>query len=164
METTFARLWINNRGSAPINENRPDSSFFSADSKRKHGPPRRASLAKAETGVSTSATNVATTGITLPPFASDRNSSIEGVTRVSCMSVYCSGGLRPSHFVSALLSPVEEAVSFPSAGWLASRSSSGGPPSHKASTDAPAPNAFGAGAGDETRTRDVLLGKEVLYH
>ena len=29
---------------------------------------------------------------------------------------------------------------------------------------APAPKALGAGAGDETRTRDVLLGKEVLYH
>ena len=29
---------------------------------------------------------------------------------------------------------------------------------------APARKAFGAGAGDEARTRDVLLGKEVLYH
>ena len=30
--------------------------------------------------------------------------------------------------------------------------------------EAPGGGFRGAGAGDETRTRDVLLGKEVLYH
>ncbi len=29
---------------------------------------------------------------------------------------------------------------------------------------APAPKAFGAGAGDEGRTRDFLVGNEMLYH
>src|SRR5438045_9592913 len=62
-----------------MNENRPDSSVFSADSKRKLGPCRR-SLAKTEIGVSTSATKVATNGIKLLSRASERNSSGDGVT------------------------------------------------------------------------------------
>ena len=51
-------------------------------------------------------------------------------------------------------------------GWPASRSlaASGGRPPQGFGARAPAPKAFGAGAGDEARTRDVLLGKEVLYH
>ena len=81
-----------------MKENRPDSSFFSADSKRKQGP-RRRSFANAEIGVSTSAMRSATIGTTVLRFASDRNSSIEGVTDVACTAVYCSGSLWPMHFV-----------------------------------------------------------------
>src|SRR3954467_6106084 len=61
-----------------MNENRPDASFFSADSNRKQAP-RSRNLAKAEIGVSTSATKVAMSGIRLPCVANDRNSSSDGV-------------------------------------------------------------------------------------
>src|SRR5437588_12179405 len=60
-----------------MNEKRPDSSFRSADSKRKHGSPLSI-LAKAETGVSTSATRSTINGMRLPRFASSRNASREG--------------------------------------------------------------------------------------
>src|SRR5436309_10918594 len=61
-----------------MNEKRPDSSFRSADSKRKHGSPSSI-LAKAETGVSASATRSTINGMRLPLFASSRNSSRVGV-------------------------------------------------------------------------------------
>ena len=60
-----------------MKEKRPSSSFRSADSKRKHGLPSSI-LAKAETGVSTSATRSTISGMRLPRFASSRNSSREG--------------------------------------------------------------------------------------
>src|SRR5215212_8387397 len=115
-------------GSAPINENRPDSSFFSADSNKKQGP-RPWILAKAETGVSTSATKLAMTGIRSPCPAMIRNCSSDGVMHVGVIGR-----------VAITSSP-------------------------KATADAPAftlaLHAIAkAGAGDETRTRDVLLGKE----
>jgi hypothetical protein len=63
----------------------------------------------------------------------------------------------------------EKSVLFVPLAWLASRSLQGSPPTHEATADAPAfalarSATAKAGAGDETRTRDVLLGKEVLYH
>src|SRR5436853_4219288 len=60
-----------------MKEKRPSSSFRSADSKRKHGLPSSI-LAKAETGVSTSATRSTISGTRLPRFASSRNSSRVG--------------------------------------------------------------------------------------
>src|SRR5438128_10594811 len=69
------------RGSNPTNENRPDTSFFSVDSKRKlYG--RQLNFLNAETGVSQSPTNSAKTGMTLPCFASCKNSSSDGVISV----------------------------------------------------------------------------------
>src|SRR5439155_22072387 len=65
-------------GSKPMNENRPDSSFFSADSKRKQGS-RLPILAKADTGVSLSATRSTISGMRLPRLARRRNSSREGI-------------------------------------------------------------------------------------
>src|SRR6516162_843585 len=72
-----------------MNENRPSSSFRSADSKRKHGLPL-STLAKAETGVSTSATRSTISGTRLPRFASSRNSSRNGV--IECRRV---GAIEP---------------------------------------------------------------------
>src|ERR1700736_6672400 len=67
-----------------MNENRPDSSFRSADSKRKHGCPLSI-LAKAETGVSTSATSSTINGMRLPRLARARNSSRFG--EIDCSRV-----------------------------------------------------------------------------
>src|SRR5207247_7244794 len=70
--------WLTtNRGSIPIKEKRPDSSFRSADSKRNENFPRPI-FCSAPTGVSTSLTISATTGTKFPRSASWRNSSSEG--------------------------------------------------------------------------------------
>src|SRR5262249_3405448 len=66
------------RGLKPTNENRPDTSFFSVDSKRKLYA-WWLNFLNADTCVSQSTTNSAKTGITLPCFARWRNSSSDGV-------------------------------------------------------------------------------------
>src|SRR6478672_11623713 len=76
MATSPARWLTINRGSIPISEKRPDSSLRSADSKR-NDHPSRPIFWNAPTGVSTSPTISATTGIRLPRLASCRNSSRE---------------------------------------------------------------------------------------
>src|SRR5438034_4559127 len=66
------------RGLKPTNENRPDTSFFSVDSKRKLYA-WWLNFLNVETGVSQSPTNSAKTGMTLPCFARCRNSCSDGV-------------------------------------------------------------------------------------
>ena len=61
-----------------INEYLPQLSIFSALSRRKHSP-EPPNLAKADTGVSVSASSSAYTGTTFAPRASSMNSDFEGV-------------------------------------------------------------------------------------
>src|SRR5437764_2826167 len=89
------------RGFEAANENRPGTSFFSVDSKRKLYA-WWLNFLNAETGVSQSPTNSAKTGITLPCFARCKNSSGDGVisgginAKGSWSEFFCHLGSKPT--------------------------------------------------------------------
>ena len=81
--SSLPRKLITASGSIPINENLPDSSLRSADSKRKEKPPGPI-LANAPTGVSKSLISSVTIGIRLRFSLSRRNSWRDGRSDVIC--------------------------------------------------------------------------------